>query len=241
MVRRDGLIGRGLDGCRRIDLLRRLVRSRVVDGGVDVGRRENLIERERLLIGVIDRGGLHHLVVVGILQRPIAALLVRLCHVVARRSGERKIVVRAGLLAQRIIVRGSLINLLSGIISVKWRSLARRGLSSVVRQGDDRWLNVVKWTHYAMVNAEELGVTQDSLSQAMASDKAEVQRLVGVYGGLGRALGLTNDWAVRIVRHVGNYGESFARNLGARSDFAIPRGLNALWDRGGIQYAPPIR
>jgi len=69
----------------------------------------------------------------------------------------------------------------------------------------------------------------------MTSDKAEVRRLVGLYGGFGTALGLSNDWVVRIVRHVGNYGESFARNLGEQSDFAIPRGLNALWDKGGIR------
>jgi hypothetical protein len=67
------------------------------------------------------------------------------------------------------------------------------------------------------------------------------KRLVGLYGGLGRALGLSNDWAVRIVRHVGNYGEAFARNLGTQSAFAIPRGLNELWYKGGIEYAPPIR
>lgn len=103
-----------------------------------------------------------------------------------------------------------------------------------VRQGDARWLNVVKWTHYAMVNAEELGVSQETLLQAMISDKAEVRRLVGLYGGFGKALGLSNDWVVRIIRHVGNYGEAFARNLGTKSDFAIPRDLNDLWDRGGI-------
>jgi general L-amino acid transport system substrate-binding protein len=120
-------------------------------------------------------------------------------------------------------------------------TISKEPLATVVRQGDDRWLNIVKWTQYAMINAEELGVTQETLARAMGSEKSEIQRLVGLYGGLGRALGLPNDWVVRIVRHVGNYGESFSRNLGADSNYGIPRGLNALWDKGGIQYAPPIR
>jgi general L-amino acid transport system substrate-binding protein len=119
--------------------------------------------------------------------------------------------------------------------------ISKEPLGPAVRQGDDRWLNVVKWTHYAMVNAEELGISQATVTQAMASKRAEVQRLLGVYAALGEALGLANDWAARSIRHVGNYGESFERNLGAETKLAIPRGLNRLWTDGGIQYAPPIR
>lgn len=116
--------------------------------------------------------------------------------------------------------------------------ISKEPLGPAVRQGDDRWLNVVKWVHYAMIDAEELGITQATLPEVQAtSDKAEVKRLLGVYGGLG----LTNDWAVRVVRHVGNYGESFERNLGSGSVLAIPRGPNRLWTDGGLQYAPPIR
>lgn len=119
--------------------------------------------------------------------------------------------------------------------------ISKEPLGPAVRAGDDQWLNVVKWAHYAMVNAEELGITQSTLAQAMTSEKAEVRRFLGIYAALGQALGLTNDWAARIVRHVGNYGESFERNLGKGSKLDIPRGLNRLWNDGGLQYAPPMR
>jgi general L-amino acid transport system substrate-binding protein len=119
--------------------------------------------------------------------------------------------------------------------------ISKEPLGPAVHQGDDQWLNLVKWTHFAMVNAEELGVSQKTLSQATESDKAEIRRLLGIYAALGEALGLSNDWAVRIIRHVGNYGEVFERNLGSGSNLAIPRGLNRLWTDGGLQYAPPMR
>lgn len=119
-------------------------------------------------------------------------------------------------------------------------TISKEPLGPAVRNGDDRWLNVVKWTHYAMVNAEELGVGQQTIDQQMSSQKAAVRRLLGTYAAMGEALGLTNDWALRIIRHVGNYGEVFERNLGSGSPLAIPRGLNRLWRDGGIQYAPPI-
>jgi general L-amino acid transport system substrate-binding protein len=114
-------------------------------------------------------------------------------------------------------------------------------LGPAVRDGDDQWLTLVKWTHFAMVNAEELGVSQKTLSQAMKSDKPEIKRLLRSRGALGEALGLTNDWAVRIIHHVGNYREVFERNLGSGSRLAIPRGFNRLWTDGGLQYAPPVR
>jgi general L-amino acid transport system substrate-binding protein len=119
--------------------------------------------------------------------------------------------------------------------------ISKEPLGPAVQAGDDQWLNLVKWTHFAMVNAEEEGVTRKTLSQAMESEKADIRRLLGEYAALGEALGLSNDWAVRIIHHVGNYGEVFDRNLGKDSRLAIPRGLNRLWTDGGLQYAPPLR
>jgi len=119
--------------------------------------------------------------------------------------------------------------------------ISKEPLSPVVRFGDDQWLGVVKWTHYAMLNAEELGVSSQNLEEALKSDKPDVKRLVGIEDNYGEQIGLTKDWAVRIVRHVGNYGEVFERNIGSGSKLAIPRGINSLWTNGGIQYAPPIR
>lgn len=119
--------------------------------------------------------------------------------------------------------------------------ISKEPLGPYVRFGDDQWLSIVKWTHYAMVNAEELGVSSTTIDDALKSDKPSVKRLVGVEGGHGEQIGLTNDWVVRIIRQVGNYGEAFERNVGTGSRLAIPRGINSLWNNGGIQYAPPIR
>ncbi len=92
-----------------------------------------------------------------------------------------------------------------------------------------------------MVGAEELGMTQKNVDEIAKSDKPEIKRAVGTDGNLGEQLGLTKDWLVRIVKAVGNYGESFERNVGSGSKLGISRGLNQLWNKGGIQYAPPIR
>jgi general L-amino acid transport system substrate-binding protein len=92
-----------------------------------------------------------------------------------------------------------------------------------------------------MINAEELGVTSNNIDEALKSKKPDVMRLVGNEGSYGEDLGLTKDWAVRIVKHVGNYGEVFERNVGSGSRLGISRGINRLWTKGGIQYAPPIR
>jgi general L-amino acid transport system substrate-binding protein len=119
--------------------------------------------------------------------------------------------------------------------------ISKEPLSPAVRQGDDRWFKVVQWTHFVMLNAEELGVTSKTIEQAMTSDNPEVRRLVGLDGSAGTEIGLTNDWAARIIRLVGNYDEVFERNVGAGSKLGIPRGINQLWTHGGIQYAPPIR
>ena len=119
--------------------------------------------------------------------------------------------------------------------------ISKEPLAPVVRQRDDDWMMIVKWTLYAMINAEELGITSQNIDEALKSTKPDVMRLVGNDGSFGPDLGLSKDWAVRIIRHVGNYGEMYDRNIGAESKLHIPRGLNQLWNAGGIQYAPPIR
>jgi general L-amino acid transport system substrate-binding protein len=118
--------------------------------------------------------------------------------------------------------------------------ISKEPLGPAVRRGDDQWLTLVKWIHFAMINAEELGVSTKTVDEALKSAKPDVKRLVGE-GNYGEQLGLTNDWVVRIVKLVGNYGEVFERNVGAGSKLTIPGGLNQLWTKGGIQYAPPIR
>ena len=119
--------------------------------------------------------------------------------------------------------------------------ISKEPLSPAVRQGDDRWFKMVQWTHFVMLNAEELGVTSKTIEQAMNSDNPEIRRLVGLDGSAGTDIGLASDWAARIIRLVGNYDEVFERNVGTGSKLGIPRGINQLWTHGGIQYAPPIR
>lgn len=119
--------------------------------------------------------------------------------------------------------------------------ISKEPLAPVVRQRDDDWMMIIKWTLYAMINAEELGVTSKNIDEAMKSKKPDVMRLVGTEGQYGEGLGLTKDWAARIIRHVGNYGEVYDRNIGSDSRLKIPRGLNQLWNAGGIMYAPPLR
>jgi len=119
--------------------------------------------------------------------------------------------------------------------------ISKEPLGPAVRHGDDNWFDVVKWTHNAMLNAEELGVTKANVESMLKSENPEIKRLVGTEGKFGEAIGLTNDWVYRIVKHVGNYGESFERNVGSGSLLKIARGQNALWTKGGLQYAPPIR
>jgi general L-amino acid transport system substrate-binding protein len=119
--------------------------------------------------------------------------------------------------------------------------ISKEPLGPMVRHGDDQWFDLVKWVLFAMIDAEELGVTQKNVDEMAKSDKPELKRAFGTDGNLGEQLGLTKDWVSRIVKAVGNYGESFDRNVGAGSKLGIARGLNQLWTKGGIQYAPPIR
>ena len=116
--------------------------------------------------------------------------------------------------------------------------ISKEPLGPLVRHGDDRWFDVVKWSLFAMIEAEEMGLTSKNIDQALSSKDPSVQRFVGASGDLGRMLGLDNRWAFNIVKQVGNYGESFDANL---KPLGFERGLNALWKNGGLMYAPPIR
>jgi general L-amino acid transport system substrate-binding protein len=119
--------------------------------------------------------------------------------------------------------------------------ISKEPLGPAVRQGDEQWENLVQWTLFAWLNAEELGVEAGNVDRMRDSANPEIRRLLGVEGDFGKGIGLANDWAYQIVKHVGNYGESFERNLGAGSRLKIAREQNRLWKDGGLQYAPPIR
>ncbi len=119
--------------------------------------------------------------------------------------------------------------------------ISKEPLAPAVRQGDSQWFNLVRWVHYAMVNAEELGITKANVDERRKDTIPEVRRLLGEEGDFGKGLGLSRDWAYRIIKHVGNYGEIFDRNVGENSRLKIARGQNNLWNKGGLQYAPPVR
>lgn len=119
--------------------------------------------------------------------------------------------------------------------------ISKEPLGPWVRRGDEQWFALVRWTLFAMLNAEELGVTQANVSEMLKSKSPEIRRLLGTEGNMGEQLGVTGDWVVRIIRHVGNYGESFERHLGPKTRIGLARGSNELWSKGGLQYAPPIR
>jgi general L-amino acid transport system substrate-binding protein len=119
--------------------------------------------------------------------------------------------------------------------------ISKEPLGPVVRRGDDEWFAIVKWTVFALQNAEELGITQANADKLKASDDPAIQRLLGSGEDTGKLLGLDKNWSLHAIQAVGNYGEVFERNLGARSPLKLPRGLNRLWNQGGLIYAPPIR
>ena len=120
--------------------------------------------------------------------------------------------------------------------------ISKEPLGPLVRKGDDEWFSIVKWTLFAMLNAEEMGITSQNVEeQAKTTKNPDVARLLGADGEYGKDLKLRKDWVVQIVKQVGNYGEVFERNIGQGSVLKIKRGLNALWNNGGIQYAPPVR
>ncbi len=119
--------------------------------------------------------------------------------------------------------------------------ISKEPLGPWVRRGDEQWFSLVRWTLFAMLNAEELGVTQANVTDMLKSDNPEIKRLLGTEGNMGEQLGVAGDWVVRIVKHVGSYGESFERHLGPKTRIGLARGSNELWSKGGLQYAPPIR
>lgn len=123
--------------------------------------------------------------------------------------------------------------------------MSKEPLAPSTPNGDSRWFDLVKWVVFATIGGEEYGVTSKNVDQLVAQAKdskdAELRRFLGVEGDLGKALGVNNDWAVQIIKQVGNYGEIYERNLGMGSQFKLERGLNALWTKGGLMYAPPFR
>ena len=120
--------------------------------------------------------------------------------------------------------------------------ISKEPLGPLVRQGDDEWFNIIKWSLNALKTAEEFGVTSKNVDKLAKNTKVpEVKRLLGTDGTLGKNLHLDSKWSYRIIKQVGNYGESFERNVGMGSPLKIARGLNALWNKGGLQYSPPFR
>jgi general L-amino acid transport system substrate-binding protein len=119
--------------------------------------------------------------------------------------------------------------------------ISKEPLGPAVRRGDDEWFQIVRWTLFAMIEAEEYGLTQANVEKLRKeSQDPGAQRLLGTGEDTGKLLGLDKDWAFRVVRSVGNYGESFERNMG-KDGLGLPRGVNRLWSQGGIMYAPPVR
>ncbi len=119
--------------------------------------------------------------------------------------------------------------------------ISKEPLGPAVRQGDDQWFNIAKWTLDVMLTAEELGVTSKNLDKMKSSENPNIRRLLGLEGSIGKDLGLGNNWTQLVIAQVGNYGEVFDRSIGKDSPLKIARGINALWSNGGLEYAPPIR
>ncbi|MEC9367344.1 MAG: amino acid ABC transporter substrate-binding protein [Pseudomonadota bacterium] len=143
---------------------------------------------------------------------------------------------RSGLAAQRIKLKTPADHVILPEV------LSKEPLGPVVQHGDDQWLDIAKWTYYALLNAEEYGVTSKNVDDLKAnSTDGEIRRLLGVEGELGEKLGLPNDWAYQVVKQVGNYGEIYDKNVGPKTPIGLDRGVNALWNNGGLQYAPPMR
>jgi general L-amino acid transport system substrate-binding protein len=119
--------------------------------------------------------------------------------------------------------------------------ISKEPLAPAVRKGDPQFIDIVRWTVFALLIAEELGVTQANVDQMLQSQNPEIRRLLGLSGDFGNGMGLDNRWAYWAIKAVGNYGEIFDRNVGKDSQLNLPRGVNALWTQGGLMYAPPIR
>ncbi len=119
--------------------------------------------------------------------------------------------------------------------------ISKEPLGPVVRHGDNQFADIVRWALFAMIEAEEYGITSKNVDEMMKSDNPVIKRILGVTPGMGKALGVDEKWVYNIVKQVGNYGEAFDRNVGMGSPLKIARGQNELWTKGGLQYAPPIR
>lgn len=141
----------------------------------------------------------------------------------------------SGLHAQRLILKNPDDHIILPEI------ISKEPLGPLVRQGDAQWADIVRWTLFALINAEDMGVTQANVEQMKSSDSPKVRRLLGTESAFGDALGLNNSWAADAIKAVGNYGEIYDRTVGPKTPLGIPRGLNALWKNGGLMYAPPIR
>ena len=128
-----------------------------------------------------------------------------------------------------------------GNFEILQEHISKEPLGQLVRQGDDQFFNILRWTVFAMIAAEELGVTSSNVIAQATSDNLDVKRLLGVVPGNGRALGLDEKWASNVIRAIGNYGEVFERNVGRQSPVRLERGLNALWTDGGLMYAPLLQ
>ena len=119
--------------------------------------------------------------------------------------------------------------------------ISKEPLAPAVRHGDNQFADIVRWSLFAMLEAEEYGITSKNVDEMLKSDNPSIKRILGVTPGMGKALGVDEKWVYNIVKQVGNYGESFERNVGQGSPLKIDRGLNKLWTQGGLQYSPPIR
>ena len=119
--------------------------------------------------------------------------------------------------------------------------ISKEPLAPAVRHGDDQWLDVVKWTIYAVIEAEELNINSKNIDSFLKSKNPRIRRFLGISPGNGKALGLGEKWAYNIIKSVGNYGEIFNRHVGENSPLKLKRGLNKLWNKGGLLYAPPVR
>jgi general L-amino acid transport system substrate-binding protein len=120
-------------------------------------------------------------------------------------------------------------------------TLSKEPLGPAVAQGDSRWLDVIEWTVFATIQAEEFGITSENIEEFTESENPNILRFLGAEGELGAGLGLENDFAVQVVSNVGNYGEIYNRNLGPETAFDLPRGQNTIWTEGGLLYSPPFR
>jgi general L-amino acid transport system substrate-binding protein len=119
--------------------------------------------------------------------------------------------------------------------------ISKEPLAIAIAANDDRWFDVVRWTFYALLDAEELSVTQSNVDELLGTDNISIRRFLGVEGDFGAQIGLNKDWAYQLIKGVGNYSDIYERNVGEQTPLKLPRGLNALWNKGGVQYAPPVR